>query len=151
MAVAIVLHLFSSVVWVGGMFFAYTALRPVAAARLEAPSRLTLWAGVFEQFFPWVWASVVVLLGSGYWMIFSVFGGMRSVGLHVHLMTGVGTLMMLLFAYVYFVPHRRLQRAVATEDWPAGADSLARIRRVVALNTVLGLVVIAMGAGGRYV
>ncbi|MDJ0892296.1 MAG: CopD family protein [Gammaproteobacteria bacterium] len=151
MAVAIVLHLVSSVVWVGGMFFAYTALRPVAAMKLEGPSRLTLWAGVFQRFFPWVWASVVVLLASGYWMVFAVFGGMRGVGLHVHLMTGVGTLMMLLFMYVYFAPYRRLQRAVASKDWLAGANSLTRIRRVVALNTFLGLLVIAIGAGGRYV
>ncbi len=65
MAVAIVLHVLSSVLWVGGMFFAYMALRPVAAATLEPPQRLTLWAGVFGRFFPWVWTSIVVLLVNG--------------------------------------------------------------------------------------
>ena len=47
------------VIWVGGMFFAYTILRPVAAAsQLEPPARLTLWAGVFAGFFPWVWSAI---------------------------------------------------------------------------------------------
>ncbi len=52
MGIALLLHLLAAVVWVGGMFFAYVALRPVAAAQLEPPARLTLWAGVFKVFFP---------------------------------------------------------------------------------------------------
>ena len=150
MAVAITLHVISSVVWVGGMFFAYMALRPVAAATLEPPGRLTLWAGVFGRFFPWVWASMVVLLASGYWIVFAVFGGMKGVGLHVHLMTGLGMLMMLLFLHVYFAPYRRLKKAVAAQNWAAGGTELAHIRRIVGINTILGLTVIAIGAGGRY-
>ncbi len=151
MAVAIALHVLSSVLWVGGMFFAYMALRPVAAATLEPPQRLTLWAGVFGRFFPWVWASIVVLLVSGYWIIFLVVGGMKGVGLHVHAMIGMGIIMMLLFMHVFFAPYRRLKRAVATEDWPAGAAELGRIRRIVGINTVLGIAVIVIGAGGRYI
>ena len=50
---SLVLHILSAVVWVGGMFFAYMFLRPVAAMRLEPPMRLTLWVGVFQKFFPW--------------------------------------------------------------------------------------------------
>ncbi len=150
MAVAIVLHVLSSVLWVGGMFFAYMALRPVAATVLEPPNRLTLWAGVFGRFFPWVWGSIGVLLASGYWIVFAVFGGMKGVGLHVHLMNGVGILMMLLFMHVFFAPYRRLKRAVAAQDWPAGANELSRIRRIVGINTILGVSVIAIGTGGRY-
>ena len=37
MAIAIPLHLLAAVIWVGGMFFAYMALRPVAASLLEPP------------------------------------------------------------------------------------------------------------------
>src|SRR5574340_509670 len=69
------LHLLSVVVWVGGMFFAYMALRPVAASVLEPPQRLALWAGVFGKFFPWVWASVVLILLSGLYMLMLRGGG----------------------------------------------------------------------------
>lgn len=150
MTLAITLHLLSAVVWVGGMFFAYTALRPVAAAQLEPPTRLALWAGVFARFFPWVWAAVGLLLATGFWMVFAYFGGMAAVGMHVHLMIGLGLAMVAVFLHVYFAPYRRLRRAVAAGDWPAGGRSLNQIRRLVATNLGLGLVVVAVATGGRY-
>ena len=150
MPVAIVLHVLSAAVWVGGMFFAYMALRPAAASLLEPPQRLPLWAGTFARFFPWVWAAIVLLLGSGYWMIFSVFGGMGNIGIYVHVMNGLGILMMLLFFHVFFAPFRRLKRAVAAQDWPAGAKALAQIRILIGINLMLGLLTIAVGAGGKY-
>ncbi|MDO9239917.1 MAG: hypothetical protein Q7U30_07875, partial [Methylicorpusculum sp.] len=86
MSLAITLHLLATVIWVGGMFFAYMALRPVAAQLLEVPMRLTLWAQVFERFFPYVWGSIIILLLTGLWITFSVLGGMGSAGMHVHTM-----------------------------------------------------------------
>jgi len=59
-------HLLASIVWIGGMFFAHQCLRPAVLATLEAPpQRLSLWAAVFGRFFPWVWASVIALIGTG--------------------------------------------------------------------------------------
>src|SRR5690606_5692971 len=55
------LHLLAAVVWVGGMFFAYMALRPAAATVLPPPQRLPLWTQTFRRFFPWVWITVVLL------------------------------------------------------------------------------------------
>lgn len=150
MALAITLHLLASVVWVGGMFFAYMALRPVAGRLLEPPVRLAVWAGVFRRFFPWVWAAIAVLLGTGFWMIFAVFGGMGNVGWHVHLMLTLGIVMMLIFAHLYFALFRRLERAVANETWPDGATNLDRIRQLVAINLGLGLLVVVVASAGRY-
>lgn len=151
MSVAIVLHVLSAVAWVGGMFFAWMVLRPVAGTLLEPPVRLTLWLRVFDRFFPWVWASVLTLLASGYWMLFTAFGGFAGAGLHIHLMQTLGLLMMLLFIVVYFVFYRGLGRAVVAEDWPTGAKHLGNIRRVVGINTLLGVAVVAIGSGGPYV
>src|SRR5436190_5407420 len=50
--IALILHIFSAVVWVGGMFFALFVLRPATAA-LEPGTRLDLWLRVFERFFVW--------------------------------------------------------------------------------------------------
>lgn len=150
MTLLIPLHLLAAVVWVGGMFFAYMALRPAAATVLQPPQRLPLWTRTFQRFFPWVWAAVVFLPATGYAMVFSVFGGMGRVGLHVHLMQGLGWLMILLFMHLYFAPFQRMKRAVAAEDWPAGGAQLARIRRIVGTNLVLGLVVAAIASAGRY-
>ncbi len=150
MSIAIALHVLSAAIWVGGLFFAHQVLRPIAAAQLAPPQRLPLWVGVFKRFFPWVWLSILLLTGTGYWMIFSVFGGMQSVGLHVHLMQGLGWLMILLYMHLYFGPFRRFKEAIITENWQEAGRRLNQIRQVVGLNLGLGLVVIAVAAGGRY-
>ncbi len=150
MAPLVALHVLAAVIWVGGMFFAYMALRPVAASLLEPPLRLPLWSRTFARFFPWVWAAVIVLPASGWTLILGYFGGLASTPVRVHVMNAVGTLMILIFLHVYFAPYRRLREAVATQDWPAGGRALAQIRRLVGLNLALGLLVAAVAAGGRY-
>lgn len=143
------LHALAAVLWVGGMFFAYMILRP-AAGSLEAPQRLSLWRGVFAHFFPWVWASVLLLLASGYTMLFASLGGFREVGVHVHLMQATGLFMMLLFAYLFFATWRHFQQAVDSKDWTQAGRHLGSIRRVVAINLLLGLLTVVVGSGGRY-
>ena len=146
---ALVLHSLSAVVWVGGMFFALLALRP-ATAPLEPGPRLELWSRVLERFFLWVIAAIVLLLASGYGMIFGVYGGFRGIGLHIHLMQGVGIIMMLLFFHLYFAPWRRFRGAVQRQDYPAAARQLNQIRVIVAINLILGLITVAVGSSGRY-
>jgi uncharacterized membrane protein len=148
-SISLVLHSLSAVVWVGGMFFAHQALRPAAAA-LEPGPRLMLWSRVLGRFFAWVFAAIVLLLVTGYTMVFSVFGGFGGIGLHVHLMQGIGILMMLLFLHLYFAPWRRFRSAVARQDWAEGGRQLGQIRTIVTINLVLGVIVVAIGSSGRY-
>jgi uncharacterized membrane protein len=150
MGIAVLLHVLSVVVWVGGMFFAYMALRPVAAGQLEPPQRLRLWVGVFARFFPWVWAAVALILATGLWMVFAVFGGIGPSGLYIDLMLGSGIVMALIFFHVFFAPFRRLKRAVAAEDWSAGGKALGQIRMLIGTNLVLGLITVAIASGGRF-
>ena len=150
MGLVLILHLLAAVIWVGGMFFAYMVLRPVAAGQLEPPQRLALWAGVFGRFFPWVFATIAILLATGYWMALVFFGGFDGVGLHVHIMMWSGYVMMLIFLHVFFAPYKRLKQAVANADWASGARSLAQIRVMVGVNLALGMLVIAIASGGRY-
>ena len=148
MVVLLAVHILGAVVWVGGMFFAYMALRPAAGA-LDPPVRLPLWRRVFERFFLFVWASVAALLVSGYGMI-PLLGGFRGVGLHVHIMQAIGILMMLLFAHLFFAPWARLRRAIDAADWPTAAKNLNAIRLIVGVNLLLGLIVVVVGATGRW-
>ena len=146
----LVLHLLSVVVWVGGMFFAYVCLRPVAASQLEPPVRLQLWSGVFAKFFPFVWVAVILLPLTGYMMISNLYDGMGNAPLYVHLMTGVGSLMIFIYLHVFFAPYQRLKRAVAAQDWPTGGKALAQIRILVGINTALGLITVVIASGGRF-
>jgi len=147
MTLSLFLHVLSVVVWVGGMFFAYMALRPVAASVLEPPQRLTLWGGVFDGFFPWVWTSVALILLSGLHMLMA-FGG-AAAPLYAWAMLVLGVLMMLIFAHVFFSPYKKLKRAVGEQDWKAGGSALGQIRKLIGINLSLGLLTIAVVFVGR--
>jgi uncharacterized membrane protein len=149
MTLGLIVHALAAVIWVGGMFFAYMVLRQ-ALGTLDPQARLDLWRDVFGRFFPWVWASIVALLVSGYGMVFFGLGGFGDAGVDVHVMQATGLLMMALFLHLYFAPWRRLQRALAQRDGETAARQLNQIRRIVAINLVLGLLTVAIGASGRY-
>jgi uncharacterized membrane protein len=148
-ALALALHVLGAVVWVGGMFAAYMCLRP-AAGPLDPPARLKLWRAFFAKFLPWVWVAILLLLASGYWMVFMTFGGMRGLGLHIHLMQGLGWVMIALFVWLFHGPWLKLKRAVDASDWPVAGSNLNRIRQIIAVNLPLGLLVVVIGASGRY-
>jgi uncharacterized membrane protein len=145
--ILLLLHLLGVIVWVGGMFFAHMALRPAVAEQLQPPPRLSLLNAVFRRFFPWVWLSVILILSSGsYWMI--LLGGFKA-GWHIHAMLAIGLAMMAIFSYIYFVPFVRLKQEVTSQDWPAAGQSMARIRRLVGVNLILGLANTVVALMGR--
>ena len=146
----VALHVLAVVIWVGGMFFAWMALRPVAASQLEPPARLKLWDGVFCNFFPWVWISIIMILASGYLLGFKNFGGFAGFPMYVNLMQGIGIVMMLIFGHVFFALFLPMKSLIANEDWPAAGAKLGKIRFLVGVNLILGLSVVAIASGGRY-
>jgi len=148
-ALAIALHGLAATVWVGGMFFAYVVLRP-SIMLLEPHRRLPVWSGVFKRFFPWVWMSVLVLLLTGYWLIFSVFGGFAIAPVYVHIMHLLGLIMMGLFVFLYFIPYPKFTAAVLQEDWAEAGIALNRVRLVVLINLIAGLALLVLVYAGRY-
>ncbi|MDF1836886.1 MAG: CopD family protein [Planctomycetota bacterium] len=151
MAIPIALHILASTLWVGGMLFAHLALRPSLAEKLEPPQRLPVWHAVLKRFFGWVWLSVLMLHATGYWMLFGIFGGMKAVGMHVHLMLGLAWVMTILFGILFWGPYARLSKAIGEGDLPAGGAQMGSIRKIVTINLVLGLIVTVVGSAGRYV
>ena len=137
-------HILAAVVWVGGMFFAHQMVRPSVGA-LDAPVRLALWRRIFERFFAWVWVAVVLLLVTGVGM---EIAGVQ--GLHVTIMEALGVIMVLAFGHLFFAPWKRFRRAVDGGDFPAAAAQLNQIRRIVEFNLALGIIVVVVGATGRY-
>jgi uncharacterized membrane protein len=147
--ILIFVHLLGVVVWVGGMFFAHVCLRPAAAAKLEAPQRLPLLHAVLGRFFRWVLVAVIVILFSGLAMMAHI--GFANAPKGWHLMMTSGIVMMLIFGHIYGAGYRRLGRAVAASDWPAGGAAMNSIRRLVGINLILGFVTIAFAIlGGAF-
>jgi uncharacterized membrane protein len=147
MQVASWLHVLGVVVWVGGMFFAHMALRP-AVQMLEPPQRLRLLATTLRGFFGWVKLAVVAILASGFWMI-ALLGGFGRVAPYVHLMTGIGLVMAGIFAWIVAVPFRVLRQAVGDARWPEAGKAMGRVRMLVGVNLILGLVTLTIAMLGR--
>ena len=142
-------HVLSIIVWIGGMVFAHFFLRP-AAQSLEPPQRLRLMHDVLQRFLGAVSVAVVVVLVSGLWIIGNVArqavqsGGNFAMPLDWTLMATVGIVMMAIFGHIRFALFRRLQRAVAASDWPAGGQAMTAIRQWVAVNLGLGVAIVVI-------
>ena len=135
------LHLAAAIFWMGGMAFMVLALRPALHARQEPPLRLPLVVEVLRRFFLVVICSIAALLATGVPLLVQVPGASAPPGWHA--MAGLGVLMMLVFGHIFFVPWRRLQRAVAAQDWPAGGRAMNQIALLVKVNLALGWLAIA--------
>lgn len=141
------LHVLSIVVWVGGMVFAHFFLRP-AAMQLPPPQRVPLMHGVLQRFFMAVSVAIVIVLVTGLWMIGRVAKETVQAGLAFNmpldwtLMAALGLLMMAIFAHIRFALYKRLGKAVAAQDWPAGGAALASIRTWVGVNLAIGVLIV---------
>ncbi|WP_437882476.1 CopD family protein [Pseudomonas sp. LRF_L74] len=139
------LHALAAMVWVGGMFFAWMVLRP-ASTVLPATERLKLWSEVLRRFFAWVWLAVIVLAVGGVGLLHLRFAGLDGAPRYVQIMMGLGIAMLALFVRIQALQLPALRRAVEAQDWPAGGQAMGRIRRLVGINLLLGLSVVAIAA-----
>jgi uncharacterized membrane protein len=130
------LHLAAAIVWLGGMAMVILALRPVVIVQMAPPERLALMAAVLSRFFAMVWVSIGLILASGFWMLSRTDMTLAPLGWHT--MSGLGLLMCLIFAHIWFAPFRRMKAAVANTDWPAAGKALAQIHPLVLTNFALG-------------
>jgi uncharacterized membrane protein len=147
------IHLLSLIVWIGGMVFAHFFLRPAAQA-LEPAARVRLMHDVLQRFLAAVLVAVVLVVASGLWMIAqsareaAQSGGRFAMPLGWTVMATLGLVMAAIFGHIRFALFKRLQRAVAASDWPAGGKALAAIRTWVGINLVLGVLTVVVALLG---
>jgi len=144
-------HLLSILVWVGGMVFAHCFLRPAMVQTVPSPElRVRLMLAVLQRFLTAVSVAVVLVVGSGVWMIGHMArmaaqtGGAFAMPLSWTLMATLGLLMAAIFGHIRFALFKRLQRATQAADWPTGGKALASIRTWVVVNLAIGLATVAV-------
>ena len=137
-SVALIAHILSAVVWVGGMFFAYVVLRPSLSV-LEPIQRIALHTQVFRRFFLVVWHAMPLILVSGFAVLFGFYGGLAFVGWNVHLMMLLGLIMSAVFLFIVFGPYARFRR---TTDRNTATLCIDRIRKLIGINLVLGIITV---------
>jgi uncharacterized membrane protein len=148
------LHLGSVVIWVGGMFFTLFCLRP-AAAMLEPAVRVPFMAKLLGRFFAVVLWLALATVASGVAMVVRVAQTTRQTGAAFNMpvdwmaMAGLGLLMLAIFGHIRFALYKRLARAAAAQDWPAGGAAVTEIRFWVGVNLALGsliILIVVLGA-----
>ena len=92
--------------------------------------------GVLSRFFVMVGGSVALILATGFWMMSMTDLKLAPKGWHA--MSGLGVLMCLIFAHIWFAPFRRLKAAVRDSDWPVAGKAMGQIHPLVITNFVLG-------------
>ncbi len=132
------IHVLCAVIWVGGMFFAYVVLRPSLSV-LEPIQRIASYTQVFRRFFLVIWHVMPLILITGFAVLFGFYGGMANVGWNVHVMLLLGLIMSAIFLLIVFGPYARFRR---TTDRATAAASMDRIRKLIAVNLVLGIVTV---------
>lgn len=142
------IHVLFAVLWVGGMAFAILALRP-ALAELDPPQRVAVMGRVHRRFFLVVWHAMPLVLLTGYVLLFGYYGGFRGAGWHIHLMHLTGLLMGAVYLAIATGPWKQMRAALAEGNVAGAGAANERIRQLVSVNLVLGLVTVAVAAWGR--
>lgn len=133
-------HVLCAVIWVGGMFFAYVVLRPSLSV-LEPIQRIALHTQIFRRFFLIVWHVMPLILLSGFAVLYGFYGGPADVPWNINVMMLLGLIMGAVFLLIVFGPYARFRR---TTDRATSAASIDRIRKLIAVNLVLGIVTVVV-------
>lgn len=148
-ALSIILHLLAINVWVGGTFFTVVIL-PHAAASLEPAERHPFMRIVFKRFFFWVWLAMMILISTGGWMIYRVFGGIINAPLYVVLMMSITLLMGCVFLLIYFGSYRLYVQSLKQENLSDSERHLDYISLLSKINMALGICVVLVIGGGPH-
>jgi uncharacterized membrane protein len=133
-------HVLCAVIWVGGMFFAYVVLRPSLSV-LEPIQRIALHTQIFRRFFLVVWHVMPLILLSGFAALFGLFGGPATAPWNISVMMLLGLIMSAIFLVIVFGPYARFRRSTDRSTIVASMD---RIRKLIAVNLVLGIVTVVV-------
>ena len=133
-------HVLCAVIWVGGMFFAYVVLRPSLTV-LEPIQRIALHTQIFRRFFLIVWHVMPLILLSGFAALFGLFGGPATAPWNISVMMLLGLIMSAVFLLIVFGPYARFRRST---DRATIVASMDRIRKLITVNLVLGIVTVVV-------
>ena len=136
-AVILWLHILAVLVWIGGMFYTLFVLKPNLGQLGD--KKLQFLKSIMDKFFPFVWASIIVLFITGgikakYFVNIPLF----DLKLFIYFV------MVLVFSYIYFGLYKKIPTA---ENKP---PIFMKISNLITLNFILGLIVIFLIAAVRY-
>jgi len=144
------LHVLATAVWIGGMLFMKLVLMPALQA-IDPAQRGRLMGAVAKRFTMVVWASVAVLLVTGYLktpgeLLLSAEAGYGMTLLVKHAMIAVMIVVGLVITFVVAPKMKALAPAAGSPPPPALLAAQKRLDLLSAVNTVLGIGVLISAA-----
>ena len=144
------IHLLAVVIWIGGILFMDGFLAPaLKRAIAQAEPRARLLYGLFRNFFAVVWGAGASLVITGYGMVF-LRGGFGVLSSAQWVMVVLGSLMVLLALYIFFVPFLRMRAAVLGGQWDAACVQAGQIRWLSTVNIVLAVPTLLSGVWATF-
>ena len=110
-----------------------------SVAALEPIQRIALHNQVFRRFFLVIWHAMPLILLSGFTVLLVFDGGPAVAGWNVNLMMLLGLIMTAVLLLIVFSPCARFRR---TTDRATATACMDRARKLIAVNLVLGIVVV---------
>lgn len=147
MSVVAAIHVLAATIVAGGLFFACLIMRP-AAGSVDPGVRLPLWRRTLQRFFLWFAGAILAMNASGY--LLAQRGDILPT-VELHLKHAFGWLLLLLVAYIYAVPFRRMEHAMGQGERPRAAQHLRHAHRIMYLALALALLGMALGAEGSII
>ena len=140
--VPIVVHAIAAVTWIGGIFFAYTALKPAEPVYTpEAKSKL--WLKVYAVFVRWVGCSIAVMWLSCMAVVGMTEDPIGNMTKHSIGLLSLGSILTVTTLAVILGPWQRLNRQVEDRDFSAADQTVLRLRRYLMVNFILGIAMMA--------
>ena len=144
-ALAQFIHILAVVLWIGGIVFMDGFLAPaLRRAMTQAEPRARLLYVLFRNFFAAIWGAGAALVVTGYGMVW-LRGGFGALSPAQWVMVILGSAMVVLALYIFFVPFLRMRAAVLRADWGAACTQAAQIRLLSTVNIVLAVPTILSG------
>jgi uncharacterized membrane protein len=141
----VLLHVLSSVVWVGGMIAIRYAVHPSIQNIADPQIKLSRILEYLNTFFSIVRSFIAILLVTATIMILAIDYSMSEVGAYVHVKEGIITIMIINF---WIITRRRdkAQEAFVSGDMARAKAMLAPIATLlIPINILLGILAIAFG------
>jgi uncharacterized membrane protein len=145
-AVAQAFHQLGAVILVGGLFFLLFVLRPVSKAKLGVEKRQQLFQHVFRYMLRWQWLALALLWVGGVGQISGLERAPGAVSLLAMVVGGALITFLTLGAQAasYFFLSERME----DERWGKAAVISSRVRMIMAVNLLLCLILVIVGAAG---
>jgi uncharacterized membrane protein len=137
-----------ALILVGGLFFLLFIVRPVSKETLGVEDRQRLFQLVYRRMHRWQWLGLLLLWAGGIGQRYPLEPSAFS--LPVQVMAASGAVVTLLIFGTHAICYFHLSERMEHEHWSKAARISSLVRKIMALNLLLCLLLVLAGVANPY-